>query len=107
MKSNGSTRAWRTLRAKVLREQPTCQIRGPGCTRISDTVDHIVPRSIRPELAMTRSNLRGACAHCNYSRGDGTKTKTKTRTKSTPPAALAFFNPSSPTDDGPITNIGA
>lgn len=107
MKDNGSTRAWRTLRAKVLREEPTCRIQGPGCTHISDTVDHIHPRSIRPDLAMVRRNLRGACAHCNYSRGNGTKQRGTNQPAKRPAALDLFFNPRRNTDDGPPTSLGA
>jgi 5-methylcytosine-specific restriction endonuclease McrA len=72
---HGSTRAWRKLRAKVLREEPECRIQGPGCIGVATTVDHIVPRSVAPQLTMTRTNLRGACARCNYSRGNARTTK--------------------------------
>jgi 5-methylcytosine-specific restriction endonuclease McrA len=69
--TNGSTRAWRTLRAQVIAEEPLCRIRGEGCTRISDSVDHILPLSTHPHLRMVRANLRGSCQHCNYKRGAG------------------------------------
>lgn len=106
MKDNGSTRAWRTLRAKVLREEPTCRIQGPGCTHTSTTVDHIKPRSIRPDLAMVRSNLRGACAHCNYSRGNGTKQRRTPTETTNRPSALSFFD-SAPRPDDPPVSLGA
>lgn len=67
-----STRAWRVLRDRVVREEPTCQLRLPGCTTWSTTADHIVPYAIRPDLAMVRTNLQGACTHCNSSKGKGT-----------------------------------
>lgn len=64
------TRAWRKLRDQVVAEEPTCWLRFPGiCTHVSTTADHIVPRAIRPDLAMVRSNLRGACRPCNQARG--------------------------------------
>lgn len=64
-----SGRPWRRLREQVLREEPWCQIRGPKCTGTSTTVDHAVPLSVAPHLAHVRSNLRGACAACNYRGG--------------------------------------
>lgn len=61
-----NTSAARRLRAQVLREEPTCQIRVPGvCTEVSTTWDHIVPRAVDPSLTLVRSNVRGACWECN------------------------------------------
>jgi 5-methylcytosine-specific restriction endonuclease McrA len=66
-----STRAGRQLRARVIQEEPTCQLQIPGvCTGISDTADHIIPRSQRPELTLVRSNLQGACLACNMKRSN-------------------------------------
>lgn len=60
-------RPWRTLRARVLREEPTCYL----CrVRPSDEVDHVVPLSVAPERAHDRTNLRGVCAPCNQRKGD-------------------------------------
>ena len=60
------TRAWTRLRDQVVREEPTCRLRFPTiCTTISTTADHITPVSERPELALVRTNLRGACRPCN------------------------------------------
>jgi 5-methylcytosine-specific restriction endonuclease McrA len=64
-----SGRPWRRIREQVLARDPYCMIRGPRCTRISTTVDHIVPLSVDPSLAHELSNLRGACAACNYRGG--------------------------------------
>jgi 5-methylcytosine-specific restriction endonuclease McrA len=64
------TRAWRKLRDRVAVEEPTCRLGFPGiCTRDSTTADHIIPVSQRPDLAMMRENLRGACRPCNDARG--------------------------------------
>lgn len=61
-----NTSAARRLRAQVLREEPTCQIRVPGvCTDVSTTWDHIVPRAVDPSLTLVRTNVRGACWECN------------------------------------------
>ena len=64
-----STYAWQQLRLQVIREEPLCTLRLPGCTTYSTTADHIVAVALRPDLALERSNCRGACAHCNYARG--------------------------------------
>lgn len=64
------TRAWQKLSRQVVQEEPTCRIQLHGCTGISDTGDHIVPISLHPELALIRSNVRGACRHCNTKRGN-------------------------------------
>jgi 5-methylcytosine-specific restriction endonuclease McrA len=68
-KHGRSGRPWRRIREQVLARDPLCMIRGPRCTRISTTVDHIVPLSVDPSLAHDLSNLRGACGPCNYRGG--------------------------------------
>src|SRR5262245_24641089 len=66
----GGSRRWRALRDQVVREEPTCRVRfDAGCTVISRTADHIIPRAVRPDLVMVRANLRGSCVHCNLARG--------------------------------------
>ena len=62
------TRAWRTLRDRVVVEEPLCQLQLPGCTRLSTTADHKVPVVDAPELALERTNLQGACRPCNDKR---------------------------------------
>lgn len=65
-----STRAWRTLRAQVIREEPLCRIQIPEvCTKVSTQADHIIPVALRPDLAMVRANLQGACGPCNRYKG--------------------------------------
>lgn len=81
-----NTRAWRTLRAQVVREEPTCKLRLDGCTGLSETADHIIARSERPDLELVRSNLQGACHSCNYKRGNRAVEQVKR------PAALAYFD---------------
>lgn len=61
----GTEQQWRKLRAQVLKEEPTCRIRLPGCTHTATTADHIIPASQRPDLYLVRSNIRGACSQCN------------------------------------------
>ena len=66
----GSSRQWRTTRARVLqRDGHLCQIGGPHCTVDATHVDHVIPRSHGG--GDTESNLRAACAECNLSRGPG------------------------------------
>lgn len=63
------TRAWRKLRDQVVREEPVCWLRYAGrCTHWSTTADHVLPVKARPDLAMERANLRGACKPCNEAR---------------------------------------
>lgn len=64
-----STRAWQRLAAQVIKEEPICWLRLDGCTIRSTTGDHIITASARPDLALVRSNIRGACRHCNNKRG--------------------------------------
>ena len=62
-------RPWRRIRQTVLKREPYCRIGGPRCTRVSTTVDHVIPLSVRPDLAHVLTNLRGACGACNYAGG--------------------------------------
>lgn len=64
------TQAWRKLSKQVCTEEPTCWLRLPGCTGRSTTGDHIIPMCVRPDLALVRSNVRGACKPCNDLRRD-------------------------------------
>ena len=65
-----NTRAWRKLRDQVVREEPVCTLQlDAGCTYWSTTADHIVNYVDAPHLGMVRTNLRGACLHCNSVRG--------------------------------------
>jgi len=68
-----STRAWRRLKAQVVDEEPVCWLRLPGCTYWSETGDHVICVEALPlrgadPLVMARSNVRGACLHCNRQR---------------------------------------
>jgi 5-methylcytosine-specific restriction endonuclease McrA len=57
------------LRDRVVNDEPICWLQFPGvCTRVSTTADHVIPKSVRPDLVMVRSNLRGACLPCNKAR---------------------------------------
>lgn len=68
-KSHGRKGArWRRLRAQVLEANNICWLCGkPG----ADSVDHVLPLSIYPELAHDMSNLRPAHIACNSSKGAG------------------------------------
>ena len=66
-----NSRAWRKLRDQVVREEPRCWLRIPGvCRGVSETADHVATVKDRPDLIMTRANLRGACGPCNRKRRD-------------------------------------
>jgi 5-methylcytosine-specific restriction endonuclease McrA len=65
-----STRAWRRLVAQVIREEPRCWLQLDGCTHASTTGDHVIPVTERPDLALIRANVHGACASCNQKRGN-------------------------------------
>ena len=47
-------RPWRRLAARVLNESDLCHWCGHGG---ANAVDHLIPLSLAPELAMTRANL--------------------------------------------------
>lgn len=69
--ANGSTTAWRKVRAACLaRDNYICQLRRPGCTTRATTADHTVAKSNGG--ADTLSNLKAACVHCNTSKGAST-----------------------------------
>ena len=88
-------RAWRKLRDTVVREEPRCQLRLPGCTGASTTADHVIPRSIRPDLTLVRANLRGSCQSCNLKRGNKSLSAVRAASEraAQPPQALRFFGP--------------
>lgn len=82
------TRAWRKLRDQVVREEPLCWLRFPSiCTQVSTTADHVLTYTERPDLAMARTNLRGACQPCNNAR----KNTPASALRDDQPAALRFF----------------
>ncbi len=57
-----NSRAWRLLRDQVLSEEPVCrECRTPGLLE----VDHIIPISRAPHLALVRSNLQALCGSCH------------------------------------------
>jgi len=61
---------FKMLRRQVLAESDVCWL----CARPgADTVDHVLPLSLYPELAEDITNLRPAHMTCNSSRGQGTR----------------------------------
>lgn len=94
-----STAAWQRLAKQVIEEEPICWLNLTGCTTRSTTGDHIIPAAIRPDLALVRTNVRGACNSCNNKRKHlppelaremyGTATPTAHQTR---PRALDIFN---------------
>lgn len=67
----GSTRAWRTTRARILdRDQHRCQVLnkyGRPCGNTATTVDHIIP--VARGGTDDPENLRAACRACNARKG--------------------------------------
>lgn len=51
---------WRKIQARILRRDPTCSLRLPGCTVVSTEVDHIVDRDDHSD-----GNLQGVCHECH------------------------------------------
>jgi 5-methylcytosine-specific restriction endonuclease McrA len=64
---NGSTRAWRKVRAEVLeRDHHRCFY----CGRPANTVDHLKP--VAQGGTDDKDNLVAACSQCNGAKGDRT-----------------------------------
>lgn len=55
----GYDTAWRALRKRFLRFNPSCC--KPGCLSPADTVDHYVSIAQRPDLRLEWRNLRPYC----------------------------------------------
>lgn len=52
---------WQRLRARFLEANPTCV----DCGSPADTVDHIQPVKLRPDLRLDPANLRPMCKRCH------------------------------------------
>jgi 5-methylcytosine-specific restriction endonuclease McrA len=86
-----NTYAWTKLRDQVVAEEPVCWLQFPEiCTYVSTTADHVLSRKARPDLAMVRSNLRGACGPCNHARS--TTPVGSLRLGDVNPSALSIFD---------------
>lgn len=83
------TRFWRKLRDRVVAEEPHCTLQLAGCTGDSQTADHILTVKDRPDLALARTNLRGACTSCNRNRGG---MRDEDITKQPRPSVLSVFD---------------
>lgn len=84
------TQAWRRLSKRVAQAEPVCWLQLEGCTRVSTTGDHLVPVTDRPELALVRANVRGACRSCNFKRGNMPLSALRLAQGSQPAAASVF-----------------
>lgn len=69
MSSWGGRRAAAWTAAVLDRHGRVCWLNLPGCTTVATTGDHIIPRSVQPELQYDVDNGRPACASCNRRRG--------------------------------------
>jgi 5-methylcytosine-specific restriction endonuclease McrA len=88
------TGRWKRIRETVLkRDNYDCQIRGPRCTEIATTVDHIVPHAHGGDDSY--GNLRAACHRCNSTLGARTRGAGFLSPRSTPapPAFLSLAEP--------------
>jgi 5-methylcytosine-specific restriction endonuclease McrA len=66
---NGSTRAWRKVRAHVLeRDGYRCRLRFAGCTTIATNAHHIQDRTIYGD---DPTHIIAACGPCNKKAGSG------------------------------------
>lgn len=76
------TRSARTMRARVLREEPIC--RTPGCGKPSTQDDHIIGWSQREAAGLTvgqwhsRSNHQGLCEDCHTAKTQGEAAQART-----------------------------
>lgn len=62
------SKSWRVLRKEKINETPYCEY----CEIITQAkvVDHVLPRSLFPELELKKQNLRSCCDKChNKKRG--------------------------------------
>lgn len=57
---------WLALRMKVLANHPLCvECRKHNIVKAATDVDHIAPRSDRPDLALAEHNLQPLCKRCH------------------------------------------
>jgi 5-methylcytosine-specific restriction protein A len=73
------TRAkWRKLRQWILNHEGLCRMcAAEGRTTEATTVDHIIPRRIKPELEYDPSNLQPLCYECHSKKTNDDKKKYK------------------------------
>jgi 5-methylcytosine-specific restriction endonuclease McrA len=60
------TQQWRRLSKRVAIEEPLCRLcLEDGNTVAGQCTDHIVPRRLRPDLSLERTNLQRLCNRCH------------------------------------------
>lgn len=67
-----ATKKWLATRSRWIKENPPdwyCYICGKHLNKATLTLDHIKPRSARPDLRYEFSNLAPCCSTCNYLKG--------------------------------------
>ena len=63
-----NTGRWKRIRLTVLkRDAYECQMRGPKCTGVATSVDHVIPYAQGGDD--NYNNLRAACRTCNTTAG--------------------------------------
>ena len=83
------TRDYKAFRLKVLaRDQWTCQY----CQSPADTVDHVIPISVAPDLVVSFENALACCKSCNSRKGSRSQ-GSFLATKSTPPVFQGNLSP--------------
>lgn len=56
------SKEWKAMKSFVIALNPVCQI----CNkRLSQETDHVLPLRMRPDLALTLSNLQAVCSICH------------------------------------------
>lgn len=63
VKRMAQQRLYRKIVKEMLEEDPRCEIKAPGCTKIAEGLQHKVKRSSKNLL--NRKNLLRSCNHCN------------------------------------------
>lgn len=75
---------WRFLRIQALSKRSSCEACGASpATGAVLHVDHILPRSIYPQFALSLNNLQILCESCNMGKGNVVTTNFKRRNANT------------------------
>ena len=83
------TRDYKAFRIKVLqRDQWSCFY----CHMPADTVDHVIPISVAPDLVVSFENAVACCKSCNSRKGSRSQ-GVFLETKSTPPVFQGNLSP--------------
>ena len=72
---------WKRIRHDALKSsEGRCDLCGrPASRSVRLHVDHIIPRSVRPDLALDINNLQVLCADCNLGKGNSDSTDWRRR----------------------------